>query len=145
MRHHPRRSPRHGRPSARCRWWHDEPPGWVVHARVERFVEPALLLLLAEGEGHGYELAESLASLVPDERVDLGNLYRLLRGLEAEGLVRSRWRDDLPGRARRTYELTPEGRAVLSTWVDALQKASGTIASFIDRFEAGPGKDPRPS
>jgi DNA-binding PadR family transcriptional regulator len=86
-----------------------------------------------------------LASLVPDERVDLGNLYRLLRGLEAEGLVRSRWRDDLPGRARRTYELTPEGRAVLTTWVGALEKASGTIAAFIDRFQAGPGKDPRPS
>ncbi len=84
-----------------------------MQARVERFVEPALLLLLRDGETHGYDLAESLAEMVPDERFDLGNLYRLLRSLEEDGLVRSRWRDDLPGRVKRTYELTDDGRAVL--------------------------------
>ena len=54
---------------------------------MERFVEPALLLLLRDGETHGYDLADALGGLVPDERIDLGNLYRLLRALEADGLV----------------------------------------------------------
>jgi poly-beta-hydroxybutyrate-responsive repressor len=108
-----------------------------VRARVERFVEPALLLLLREGETHGYDLADSLSELVPDERVDLGNLYRLLRALEDEGLVRSRWRDDLPGRAKRTYELTDEGRIVLAAWADSLDQLSNNLAAFRRRYSKG--------
>ena len=71
---------------ARCRW-RTGPGQWEVHARIERFVEPALLLVLRDGETHGYDLAEALAELAPDDAVDLGNLYRLLRSLEVEGLV----------------------------------------------------------
>jgi PadR family transcriptional regulator PadR len=108
-----------------------------VHARVERFVEPALLLLLRDGETHGYDLADSLAEMAPDDPVDLGNLYRLLRSLEAEGVVTSRWRDDLPGRSKRTYELTDAGRRLLDTWADALSKTGDTIAGFLRRYEQG--------
>jgi PadR family transcriptional regulator PadR len=108
-----------------------------VRARVERFVEPALLLLLRDGETHGYDLAESLAEMVPDERFDLGNLYRLLRSLEEDGLVRSRWRDDLPGRVKRTYELTDDGRAVLAAWAGSLDQLSNTLAVFGRRYQEG--------
>jgi poly-beta-hydroxybutyrate-responsive repressor len=100
-------------------------------------VEPALLLLLRDGETHGYDLAESLAELVPDERVDLGNLYRLLRSLEEEGLVTSRWRDDLPGRSKRTYELTDAGRDVLAAWADALGRLTDHLAAFERRYRQG--------
>jgi PadR family transcriptional regulator PadR len=127
-RHHGR-----GPRGPRCRW-RVGPGRWEVHARVERFVEPALLLLLREGETHGYELAEALGELAPDDEVDLGNLYRLLRSLEVEGLVVSRWRDDLPGRAKRTYALTDEGRALLTSWAGALDRAGATIASFLARY-----------
>jgi len=106
-----------------------------VHARIERFVEPALLLSLRDGPTHGYDLADELAELVPDDPVDLGNLYRLLRALEDEGLVTSEWRDDLPGRAKRTYELTDAGRALLDTWSEALGRAEETIAAFQRRYE----------
>ena len=63
------------------------PGHWHVHARVERFVEPSLLLLLRERPLHGYELLERLPELGVEGRVDIGNLYRLLRALEEEGLV----------------------------------------------------------
>ena len=116
--------------------------GWEVHARVERFVEPALLLLLREGETHGYELAEDLAALAPDDDVDLGNLYRLLRSLEAEGLVASRWRDDRPGRAKRTYALTDEGRALLDSWAEAMTRARDTIAGFLTRYADAGSHEP---
>ena len=115
------------------------PRGWEVHARVERFVEPALLVLLRDGETHGYELADALSAMAPDDPVDLGNLYRLLRGLEAEGLVASRWRDDLPGHAKRTYELTPAGHVLLDDWAGALERASQTIAAFQRRYQHGEG------
>ncbi|MGH3044121.1 MAG: PadR family transcriptional regulator, partial [Gaiellaceae bacterium] len=56
---------------------------WAVRARVERFVEPALLLLLRERPMHGYELIERVPEVAgEDVRVDVGNLYRILRALE---------------------------------------------------------------
>lgn len=124
----------HGRRGARSRW-RPTPETWEVRARVERFVEPALLLVLRNGETHGYELADTLAELAPDEPVDLGNLYRLLRSLEAEGVVTSRWRDDLPGRVKRTYAITDEGRRLLDTWATALRTTEENIAAFLRRYE----------
>ena len=112
-----------------------EPGRWHVHARVERFVEPSLLLLLRERPLHGYELLERIPELGVEGRVDIGNLYRLLRALEEEGLVRSEWSADLPGPAKRTYELTDDGRRLLDRWAEALQRAQATIGGFLDRYE----------
>jgi DNA-binding PadR family transcriptional regulator len=106
-----------------------------VQARVERFVEPALLLLLSEGSSHGYELAEQLAGLLQVERVDYGNLYRMLRGLEAEDIVSSEWNDELAGRSKRTYELTPLGEELLERWVSSLRSANESITAFVQRFD----------
>ena len=103
---------------------------------MERFVEPALLLLLRERPHHGYELIERLPELAGDEtRIDVGNLYRLLRALEAEGVVTSEWSAELPGPAKRTYELTAEGRGLLDRWAEALRSAQGVIASFLERYD----------
>jgi poly-beta-hydroxybutyrate-responsive repressor len=128
MRHH-----RH--PRARSRRL-IRPGHWDVRARVERFVEPSLLLLLRERPLHGYELLERIPE-VGEGRVDIGNLYRLLRRLEDEGLVRSQWSADLPGPAKRTYELTADGRRLLDRWAEALREAQGTISKFLDRYEEG--------
>jgi poly-beta-hydroxybutyrate-responsive repressor len=111
------------------------PGRWHVSARVERFVEPSLLLLLRERPLHGYELLERIPELGVEGRVDIGNLYRLLRALENEGLVQSEWSAELPGPAKRTYELTGEGRRLLDRWAEALHRAQGTIATFLDRYE----------
>ena len=128
------RGPRGGRRGTRCRWWVGGRQGWEVHARIERFVEPALLLLLRDGSLHGYDLAEELQAVAPDDRVDLGNLYRLLRSLEYEELITSTWRDDLPGRAKRTYQLTDAGRELLDQWAGALERADETITAFLRRY-----------
>jgi len=102
---------------------------------VERFVEPSLLLLLRERPLHGYELIERLPEVVGEGRVDVGNLYRLLRSLEAEGVVSSEWSADLPGPAKRTYELTAEGGRLLDRWAEALRQAQTDVQSFLDRYE----------
>ena len=112
------------------------PGHWHVHARVERFVEPSLLLLLRERPLHGYELLERIPEL-GEGRVDIGNLYRLLRRLEDEGLVRSEWSAELPGPAKRTYELTAEGRDLLDRWAEALREAQQTIGKFLRRYKEG--------
>src|SRR5581483_11088375 len=110
---------------------------WHVHARVQRFVEPALLLLLRERPAHGYDLLERLPELTGDQPVEMGNLYRLLRSLEAEGLVASEWDSDSPGPAKRRYELTPAGEQLLDRWVDAMRISQQRGAAFLERYEHG--------
>jgi PadR family transcriptional regulator PadR len=120
MRHHgPRSRRRHG-------------GHWRVFARVERFTEPALLLLLRERPAHGYDLLERLPELTGEERVEMGNLYRLLRALEDEGLVSSTWSE-----GKRTYSLTANGRALLDQWAEALRRSQERTARFLDRYEEG--------
>ena len=129
---------RHRRHPRRVRSRHQVRPGqWLVRARVERFVEPSLLLLLRERPLHGYELIERLPELAGEGRVDVGNLYRLLRALEAEGLVGSEWSAELPGPAKRTYELTTEGRRLLDRWAEALRESQAVVQAFLDRYDRG--------
>ena len=130
---HPHRRRRRGGPRARNRRL-TAPGRWEVNARVERFIEPALLLTLHEGPSHGYELAERLADEMGVERIDYGNLYRLLRGLEQEGIVTSEWNDDLPGRSKRTYELTDDGHALLAGWAESLRGINEQISTFLNRY-----------
>lgn len=111
------------------------PGHWGIRARVERFSEPALLLLLRERSAHGYELLDQLPSLTREDRVDMGNLYRALRALEQEGIVASEWREDLPGPSRRTYELTEAGRRLLDQWAAALKESQDVIAAFLARYD----------
>jgi PadR family transcriptional regulator len=91
-----------------------------------------VLLLLREHPAHGYELLEQLGELTGESRVDMGNLYRVLRALELEGIVTSDWSD-----GKRTYELTETGGALLDQWASSLREAQRVISSFLDRYDQG--------
>jgi PadR family transcriptional regulator PadR len=70
----------------------------------------ALLGLLAEQDGHGYELAERLSGLGIEP--GLASLYRTLRRMDRAGEVRSAWAVS-SGPARRVYTPTAAGLARL--------------------------------
>ena len=112
-------------------------PGWPVQARIARFSEPGLLLLLRDRPAHGYELIDSLAELIPEGRVDMGNLYRTLRALEARGLVDSEWDAEAPGPAKRRYELTAAGGKALDEWAANLEHVRDQVNEFLYRYENG--------
>ena len=95
----------------------------------------ALLLLLRERGAHGYDLLDRLPELIGDERVDVGNLYRVLRALEEQGLVSSEWDETLPGPAKRTYELTDTGAAALERWAASLADTRAQIDRFLERHQ----------
>lgn len=106
------------------------------------FLQPCLLLLLYEKPTHGYELMENMNRLGLWEGVpDAGAVYRHLRRLEEEGLVRSHWSTGGPGPARRSYEITPEGIDYLHDWAMTIRRNKATLDTFLQRYEAIFGKD----
>lgn len=95
---------------------------------------PCLLLLLAEGSTHGYELQEQLVAMGL-ERTDSGGMYRALRSLERRQLVRSWWERSNSGPSRRRYELTREGLDWLHAWAGTLRGVHRLLGEYLDRYE----------
>ncbi len=98
------------------------------------YLRPCLLLLLAEGTSHGYELLDQVGELGLD-RVDPGGLYRCLRAMDEEGLVRSSWAPSASGPARRTYDLTDEGREWLHVVAGPLADVARALAVYRRRYQ----------
>jgi PadR family transcriptional regulator PadR len=98
------------------------------------YLRPCLLLLLAEGTSHGYELLDQISELGLG-RVDPGGLYRCLRAMDEEGLVRSAWEPSASGPARRTYELTDEGREWLHVVAGSLAELARSLATYHRRYQ----------
>ena len=67
------------------------------------------VLTQLHGEEYGYSLKKLLVARGLE--IDEGTLYPLLRRLEAQGLLRSRWRVE-DGRPRRYYRISPQGEAL---------------------------------
>jgi DNA-binding PadR family transcriptional regulator len=112
-----------------------EHQGWVrPGGRRGRWLEPFLLLLVAEDEAHGYSLIRQLNELgVAPGEVDVGMVYRTLRELEAEGLIDSTWAAET-GAPRRDYRLTPEGALALAEWAAVMDERARLIAEFRPRY-----------
>ncbi len=72
-----------------------------------------LLVILHDGERHGYRLAKQLQGKLGKRRIAPGNLYRTLRSMLDQGLIEeSGWRPD-PGiddERRRYFCITDRGR-----------------------------------
>jgi len=98
------------------------------------YLRPCLLLLLAEGTSHGYELLEQVASLGL-KRADPGGLYRCLRAMDEDGLVRSVWEPSTSGPARRTYSLTDEGREWLHYVAGSLAEVTRGLTDYRRRYQ----------
>ena len=112
---------------------HDDDNGAT---RVERFIEPCILLLLAEEKRHGYSLRDELVSRQFVSDVDLGLLYRTLRRMEQAELVSSEWEEQGPGPLKRVYSLTPAGRQVLTKWVESLRQTRQVLDKFLRAFDS---------
>jgi poly-beta-hydroxybutyrate-responsive repressor len=99
----------------------------------KNFARPCLLLLLAEAPAHGYELIERLRPF-GFELNDPASVYKTLRQMEQEGLVRSEWELSSRGPARRVYSLTSDGRDLLEAWSLTLQDNRAILDLFLDRY-----------
>lgn len=101
-------------------------------SQLKRFLQPCLLLLIAESPGHGYDLLERLANFGFER--DPGGLYRTLRSMERETLVSSEWELSAAGPGRRRYELTDSGHERLNASAAGLLATRNTVEAFLDRY-----------
>jgi DNA-binding PadR family transcriptional regulator len=73
------------------------------------------LAILAGGEDYGYSIIRRIRD-ASGGKVEWseGMLYPVLHRLEAEGLIRSTWKDTDNGRRRKYYRVTQAGRQSLA-------------------------------
>lgn len=104
---------------------------------LEKLTQPAILLLLVTNKTHGYELIQRLNQMdCIDGELEAATVYRMLRRMEQEGLIVSRWEHGEFGPARRQYELTAQGRQSLDDWATALKARVKQIESFILNYNS---------
>lgn len=110
--------------------------------RVRGFVEPCAVLLISERESHGYDLLTRLAEFgIDPESIDPGTLYRTLRRLERDGILRSEWSTEGVGPARRIYQITPEGLDFLRAWRQSVIGIRASLDGFLTACEGVLGED----
>ena len=87
-------------------------PGWRRHVTAAGLIAAVVVATLAQlrEEQYGYSLREQLAERGLD--VPEGTLYPLLRRLEGQGLLESRWQLG-EGRPRRYYRISAAGETTL--------------------------------
>src|SRR5262249_29989268 len=98
------------------------------HPRM--WLQPFLLLALEQWESHGYELIRRMTAF-GFEALDRGSVYRVLRQLEKDGLVRWGWDRPKEGPARGLSRLAEAGGAYLNVWAPALRGSQAMLARFF--------------
>ena len=90
-----------------------------------------VLAVLADGPLHGYAVIEQLRER-SGSAFDLpeGTVYPVLHRLSGAGLLTSEW-SDASGRRRRTYRLTPVGRASLAEQRNQWQQFADAVGSVL--------------
>jgi DNA-binding PadR family transcriptional regulator len=98
-------------------------------------VRSAILVLLAEGPRHGYQLIQDIVDRSDGAwRPSPGSVYPTLAALQDEGLV-----DDEKVEGRRVYSLTPEGREYVADRADELGRVFDSAWSRSRRADDEPG------
>ena len=112
-------------------------PSWCGAApgRMPGFVQPWILLLLAQAPSHGYQLLERLHQHPDTAAIDPGFLYRTLRQFEQDGHVKSTWSIEARGPARRVYEITPDGIEYLHLWAEHVRGARQRLGRLLQAYE----------
>ena len=100
---------------------------------LDRLVQPAILLALAEQSLHGYALAERIGEmpLFRGSKPDASGIYRFLRTMEGKGLVVATWSLSESGPARKSYQITPSGQACLRQWTATLEEYREGITALL--------------
>jgi len=111
--------------------------------KFQKLFLPLTLLLLKKKPSYGYELVENFSLLGIPFPPDTSLLYKTLRGMEEDGLVKSEWDTEGSGPAKRIYHLTPDGEDVLKGSTIMMKKVRDVIDNCLKLYEELDEKDNR--
>ncbi len=99
---------------------------------LERFVQPAILMLLNNEPLHGFSIYKKLidSDIVDYSGIDPTGLYRTLKKMEDAGILISEWDIENIAQAKRVYRITADGKECLKHW----QKTLFSYKENIDRL-----------
>lgn len=100
-----------------------------------------ILVSLSKQESYGYELMNTISTIMPEYAAGspsaMGNHYRILRMLEANGFITSTWDTSGSGPARRIYSITPLGRKETEEIVRYIGQTKQVVDRFVKYIEEG--------
>ncbi|MCG2829189.1 PadR family transcriptional regulator [Methanothermobacter sp. K4] len=91
------------------------------------------VVCLLERELYGYEIVKKLKK--SGFRVEEGTIYPLLRRLESEGILESKWNTG-GGRPRKYYRITDYGKKVRKKWLEFFRTVNQAIKEIETFMEA---------
>src|SRR6476646_3232412 len=81
-------------------------------------LEYLILAMVGEGVNSGYAMRKEMNRMRGGRwSAESGSVYRVLRRLQADGLLSEARRVGVPNRERTEYELTKAGEALLNSWL----------------------------
>lgn len=101
---------------------------------TRRLTEKGYLLLtaLAEGENHGYALAQRVDAITGGEvTLGAGTLYATLDRLLHDGLIVESGEEVVDGRSRRNYRIAPAGRHAVAARLEQLQRRVSAMTAVL--------------
>ena len=104
--------------------------------RVPRQLQPFILLVLKEKDSYGYELIEKISEFrFHESPPDIGAIYKNLRNMERERLVKSKWDTKGSGPAKRIYRINPQGEEILHGWAVTIRKRKEALDQFLRLYQ----------
>lgn len=91
------------------------------------------IISLLDEEQYGYEIIKNLDKV--GLNVEEGTLYPILRRLEKEGLLSSRW-ETSGSRPRKYYKTTDYGKKIRITWLNSFKTINTSIKMLEKAFNA---------
>ena len=108
-----------------------------IEVKPRNWLVPVILLSLRESTSYGYKLMEQ-ATVFGFAAMNPGTLYRTLRNMEKDGVVKSKWDTSSgTGPARRVYSITDAGEVYLNLWTKSLEQYRRNMDAFFSLYTGG--------
>ena len=105
-----------------------------IEAEMNRGFLQIMVLLALETSMYGYMMLRFIEEI--GYSVEENTLYPILRRLEKNGWLRSRW-DVEHDRPKKYYEITEEGKIIRNKLLGIRQKQNGVITKLLQEVKNG--------
>ena len=104
----------------------------IVFDLKRAFLQSITLLLINKSPKYTYEIKADILKLSKGGfDIDRNNLYKKLRSLEKDGIVKSHLEPSIKGAQRKYYTITPQGQILLTKSIGTLYPLLASLRENI--------------